>query len=54
MLRVLFTKNGAVLNQRQIAKAVNASPPGVMKALPLLEKLDYIKLKKIKKQKGGQ
>ncbi|MEM1535519.1 MAG: nucleotidyltransferase domain-containing protein [Candidatus Pacearchaeota archaeon] len=48
ILSLLFRKMGVPLNQRQIAKALNVSQAGVTKALPLLEKLNYIKINKDK------
>lgn len=51
ILRLLFKKSGDSLNQRQMARAINVSPPGVLKSLPLLEKLDYIKISKDKETK---
>ncbi|MGV8169048.1 MAG: nucleotidyltransferase domain-containing protein [Candidatus Nanoarchaeia archaeon] len=46
ILKVLFKRTGNVLNQRQLANALNVSPPAVLKSLPLLEKLNYILVKK--------
>ncbi len=46
ILRVLFVKAGKSLNQRQIANILEVSQPGVMKALPLLEKENLIKMQK--------
>lgn len=51
ILRVLFIKTGLSLNQRQIALLLAVSPPAVMKALPLLETLDFIKVHKDKETK---
>jgi len=51
ILEVLFKKSGESLNQRQIAKALKVSPPAILKTLPLLEKLDYITIKKDKETK---
>ncbi len=47
-MSLLFRKVGTSLNQRQIAKVLEVSQAGVMKALPLLEKYNYIKIKKEK------
>jgi len=51
VLRLLFTKRGLTLNQRQIANSLEVSQPAVKKALPKLEKLDFIKLQKDKETK---
>jgi len=51
ILRVLFRKAGASLNQRQVALLLGVTPPAVMKALPLLEELDFIKVSKDKETK---
>ncbi|MEM3405797.1 MAG: nucleotidyltransferase domain-containing protein [Candidatus Pacearchaeota archaeon] len=48
ILSLLFRKTGLSLNQRQIAKHLGVSQTGITKALPLLEKLNYIKVKKDK------
>lgn len=45
ILRLLFVKVGASLNQRQLANLLNVSPPAVMKALPELETEELIKKK---------
>lgn len=44
ILRLLSLKAGTALNQRQIANYLNVTPPAVMKALPLLEQEDLIKI----------
>lgn len=49
ILRLLFVKAGASLNQNEIAKFLDVSPPAVMKALPGLEKESRIKLTKSKR-----
>ncbi len=46
ILRVLFKKVGKPLNQRQIANILGVSQAAIIKALPYLEKLNFIKLKK--------
>lgn len=46
ILRLLFVKAGISLNQRQISKNLEVTPPAVMKALPELEKEGFITLKK--------
>ncbi len=46
ILRVLFKKTGTTLNQRQLANCLNVTPPAIIKALPLLEKLNYIHTRK--------
>lgn len=51
ILRLLFVKAGISLNQRQIAKYLGVSPPAVMKALPLLEKENQVKIKQDKESK---
>jgi len=51
VLRVLFKKSGVSLNQRQLAKSINVTSPAIIKALPLLEKLDFIELRKDKETK---
>jgi predicted nucleotidyltransferase len=42
ILNVLFAKVGKELNQNQIAKYLEVSPPAVMKALPQLKKEELI------------
>ena len=51
ILRLLFVKIGASLNQRQIAMLLGVSPPAVMKSLPYLERDDLIKIQKDKETK---
>jgi predicted nucleotidyltransferase len=51
ILELLFKRAGASLNQNQIARLLKVSPPAVTKALPLLEKLDFIKIQKDKETK---
>src|SRR3989339_857633 len=51
ILRVLFRKSGVSLNQRQLANLLGVTPPAIIKALPLLEKLGFIKLNKDKETK---
>jgi len=51
ILRLLFIKAGASLNQRQIANFLEVSAPAVMKALPKLEKENLIKIKQDKESK---
>jgi len=51
VLRLLFAKTGCSLNQRQISKLLDVSPPAVMKALPFLEKENLIQIKKDKETK---
>ena len=51
ILRALFIKAGKSLNQRGIAKILDVSAPAVMKALPELEKKEFIKLKQDKESK---
>ena len=45
ILRVLFIKAGLSLNQRQIAKCLEVTPPAVMKALPHLEQQNLVKVR---------
>lgn len=51
ILELLFKRAGTSLNQNQIAKLLKVSQPAVMKALPVLEKLDFIKIEKDKETK---
>jgi len=51
ILELLFKRAGARLNQNQIARLLKVSQPAVTKALPLLEKLDFIKIQKDKETK---
>ncbi len=51
ILRILFIKSDSSLNQRNIAKFLEVSPPAVMKALPGLEKNNFIKIIQDKESK---
>ncbi|MFH1053806.1 MAG: nucleotidyltransferase domain-containing protein [Candidatus Woesearchaeota archaeon] len=51
ILRLLFIKAGKTLNQRQIAKYLDVSPPAVIKALPKLEKENLITMQQDKESK---
>jgi len=51
ILRLLSVKAGVAINQRQVSKALEVTPPAVMKALPKLEKEDLIKLHQDKESK---
>ena len=51
ILRLLFVKAGTSLNQRQISKILEVTPPAVMKALPTLEKENLIKIQQDKETK---
>lgn len=51
ILRILFAKAGSSFNQRQIAKHLDVSSPAIMKALPELEKREFIKIKQDKESK---
>ena len=51
ILRLLYKKAGITLNQRQIAKYLGVTQPAIMKAIPSLEKEDFIKLKQDKESK---
>lgn len=46
ILRELFKKTGSTINQRQLALELAVSQPAIKKALPHLEQLDFIKVKK--------
>ena len=46
ILRLLYIKAGIQLNARNIAKTLGVSQPAVSKALPYLEKENFIKIKK--------
>ncbi len=46
ILKVLSVKSGLSLNQNGLARILNVSQPAIAKALPKLEKLEYIKMKK--------
>jgi len=51
ILRLLFVKSGSTINAHAIAKALDVSQPAVSKALPGLEKEEYIMVKKDKESK---
>lgn len=51
ILRLLFIKAGAALNQRRISKTLEVTQPAVMKALPKLEKEGLIKQHQDKESK---
>ena len=51
ILKLLEVKAGKALNQRQISKLLEVSPPAVMKALPGLENDNLIKLQQDKETK---
>ena len=53
ILRLLFVKAGISLNQRQVSKILEVTPPAVMKALPALEKENLIKIQQDKETKRG-
>lgn len=46
IMRELFIKTGLVINQRQLSLALNVSAPAIKKALPILQKLLFIKVYK--------
>ena len=46
ILRKLFIKTGSDINQRQLALELDVSQPAIKKALPTLEKLDYVNVLK--------
>ena len=41
-IQLLFIKAGTALNQRQIARALNVTPPAILKALPRLKQENFI------------
>lgn len=51
ILRLLFIKVGASLNQRRIARTLKVSQPAVIKALPELEKLNLVQKQQDKESK---
>ena len=51
IIRLLFVKAGTFLNQRQISRYLQVTQPAVMKALPLLEREDLIKIEQDKESK---
>ncbi|HII14891.1 MAG TPA: MarR family transcriptional regulator [Nanoarchaeota archaeon] len=51
ILRLLFIKAGTSLNQRGIARMLEVSQPAVMKAIPQLEKEQFIKVEQDKESK---
>jgi len=51
ILRLLFIKAGISLNQRGIARFLGVSAPAVMKAIPDLEKREFVKVKQDKESK---
>lgn len=51
ILRILFKKVGYTLNQRQIACFAGVTQPAVMKAIPYLEQLGFVILKKDRETK---
>jgi len=51
ILRLVFTRAGLSLNQRQISKALGVTQPAVMKALPRLEEEGLVKIKQDKETK---
>ncbi|MBI2151443.1 nucleotidyltransferase domain-containing protein [Candidatus Woesearchaeota archaeon] len=51
ILKLLEVKAGKALNQRQISKLLEVSPPAVMKSLPGLENENLIKLQQDKETK---
>ncbi len=51
ILRLLFIRAGESLNARNIANILKVSQPAVSKALPALEKTNYIKVSKDKTSK---
>ncbi len=51
ILRLLFIKAGISLNQRGIARLLGVSAPAVMKAIPGLEKREFVKVKQDQESK---
>jgi len=51
ILRLMFIKAGSPLNQRAISRILNVSQPAVMKAIPMLEKKELIKISQDKESK---
>lgn len=51
ILRFLFVKAGKAFNARQLARGLEVSQPAISKALPFLEKLEYVKVAKDKESK---
>ena len=51
ILRLLFVKAGKSLNQRQIARYLEVTPPAVIKALPVLEEEELVKIQQDKETK---
>ncbi len=51
ILRLLFVKAGMKLNQRQVAKLLDVTPPGVMKAIKKLESAGLAKVAQDKESK---
>lgn len=51
ILKLLFVNTGKSLNQHQISKKLEVSQPAVIKSLPKLEKLDFIKMQQDKESK---
>lgn len=51
ILRLLFIKVGKSLNQKQIADQLKVTAPAVMKAIPYLEKLGFLKMQQDKETK---
>jgi len=51
IMRLLFVKAGTSLNQRQISRFLQVSQPAVMKALPVLEKENLVKIWQDKESK---
>ena len=51
ILRLLFIKSGASLNQRGIAQMLGVTPPAVMKAIPGLDKKGLVNVRQDKESK---
>ena len=51
ILRLLYIKVGTALNQRNIARMLKVSSPAVLKAVPELEKKEFVKMSQDKESK---
>ena len=51
ILRLVFIKAGTAINQRAVARLLGVSAPAVMKALPRLERHDFINITRDKESK---
>lgn len=51
ILRLLFVKAGSSLNQRSISRAIGVSQPAVMKAIPGMAKMSFVRVDQDKESK---